>query len=589
MTQPKEYYIKRIVLFKADLQKQKKTALIISSLRLILFLLLVFFLYRFHQSTGQILLTFFIWIPLFLYLISKSVDISRKIKKTKVLIDINESEIQVLNGYYEHLPKGDEFIDPQHDYSYDIDLFGDNSFFQYLNRSIKQMPQKLLADFLTANQITGIKDKQEAVKDLSQRPGWRQNFMAESQLVTDTLTPEKISLITGQLKYFTKPLFFYAAILFSIISLGIIAGFYLKTIPTKILIYWSLAGLSLVGFFAKKIHRLYQSLDLIMPSLTAYSKLLKLIEKEDFKSGYLKRQKTFFKTGDNVITKELDTLIKIYGQKEMTNNMIIKFLGNALFLSDLIFAYKLEKWLKIHQNRLAEWLSTVDFFEAQISLGNFDFNHPGYTYPELIDDQRQIDAHELGHPLITAQKRINNDFAINRHEFFIITGANMAGKSTFLRTVSMSIVMANTGLPVCANSFLYRPIKLMTSMRTSDSLQSESSYFFSELKRLQYIVEHIETDDYFIVLDEILKGTNSTDKAIGSKKFIERLTHSKATGIIATHDLSLCVLADTYPQIKNYFFDAEIVDDELYFDYTLKNGICQNMNASFLLKKMNII
>jgi DNA mismatch repair ATPase MutS len=149
--------------------------------------------------------------------------------------------------------------------------------------------------------------------------------------------------------------------------------------------------------------------------------------------------------------------------------------------------------------------------------------------------------------------------------------------------------MANTGLPVCANKMRYSPIKLITSMRTSDSLAEESSYFYAEIMRLRYIVEQMKDQEYFIILDEILKGTNSKDKALGSRKFIERLVRSGSTGIIATHDLSLCDIEKLYPQIQNKFFDAKIIKEELFFDYKLKDGICTNMNASFLLKKMEII
>jgi DNA mismatch repair ATPase MutS len=187
------------------------------------------------------------------------------------------------------------------------------------------------------------------------------------------------------------------------------------------------------------------------------------------------------------------------------------------------------------------------------------------------------------------KKRIANNFSIEKEQFFIITGANMAGKSTFLRTVSLQILMGNTGLPVCATSCHYTPIKLITSMRTTDSLTDDESYFFSELKRLKFVVDEIKTDKYFIILDEILKGTNSTDKAIGSRKFIEKLVRSNSTGIIATHDLSLCEVTEELPQVKNYYFDAEIINDELNFDYRFKEGVCQNMNASFLLKKMEIV
>ena len=179
---------------------------------------------------------------------------------------------------------------------------------------------------------------------------------------------------------------------------------------------------------------------------------------------------------------------------------------------------------------------------------------------------------------------------LKEEQFFIVTGANMAGKSTFLRTVALHIVMANVGLPICARQSKYKPIKLITSMRTTDSLTDDSSYFFSELTRLKFVVDTIENDkNYFVILDEILKGTNSTDKAIGSRKFVEKLVKQHATGIIATHDLSLTEIETELEAVKNYYFDAEIINDELFFDYKLKLGVCQNMNASFLLKKMEII
>jgi DNA mismatch repair ATPase MutS len=209
--------------------------------------------------------------------------------------------------------------------------------------------------------------------------------------------------------------------------------------------------------------------------------------------------------------------------------------------------------------------------------------------PAISEKSTIIKATQLGHPLLNSKKRIDNDFMIGKEEFFIVTGANMAGKSTFLRTVSLTMVMANIGLPVCAETIEYNPIKLITSMRTSDSLADDESYFYSELKRLKFIVDKIETEDYFIILDEILKGTNSKDKAIGSKKFVEKLSNSKSTGIIATHDVSLCELEEEFKDVENYFFDAQINDNELHFDYMLKKGICKNMNASFLLKKMEII
>jgi DNA mismatch repair ATPase MutS len=271
------------------------------------------------------------------------------------------------------------------------------------------------------------------------------------------------------------------------------------------------------------------------------------------------------------------------------NNMIGAIFGNGYFLTDLKNSYRIEQWIKQHANKVADWFDVVTFFDAYNSLGNYTFNHPDFVFPKIKNNDIVIKAEQLGHPLIQNKKRVDSDVTIANEQFFIVTGANMAGKSTFLRTVSLHIVMANVGLPVCAKSSEYSPVKLITSMRTSDSLADENSYFFSELTRLKYIVDAIQKEPYFIVLDEILKGTNSTDKAIGSRKFVEKLVASNATGIIATHDLSLCEIEQALEDVKNYYFDAEIVNDELYFDYKLKQGVCQNMNASFLLKKMDIV
>ena len=302
----------------------------------------------------------------------------------------------------------------------------------------------------------------------------------------------------------------------------------------------------------------------------------------------MKQQENILSKGEKN-SKVLKKFASLLSNLDRNNNLLYLIFANGFFLRSLIDCLAIEKWISNHGSDVETWFDTIAFFDAYSSLGNFAFNHPFFTYPEITDGNVVLKAKNAGHPLLDPAKSILNDITIEGGQFFIITGANMAGKSTFLRTVSLQIMMANVGLPVCAESVMYSPIKLITSMRTTDSLTDDESYFFSELKRLRYIVDEIQTDRYFIVLDEILKGTNSTDKALGSRKFVERLVKSKSTGIIATHDLSLCEVANEYSAVKNHYFDAEIIDDELHFDYTFKDGICQNMNASFLLKKMGII
>ena len=274
---------------------------------------------------------------------------------------------------------------------------------------------------------------------------------------------------------------------------------------------------------------------------------------------------------------------------DQRNNFLFGFIVNGFFLWDLRYAFTIEKWIEKYHASVEKWFYAVEKIDAYNSLGNFSFNHTTYSFPKILQENKGIIAQDLGHPLLDPSKRIDNNFEIASEEFFIITGANMAGKSTFLRTVALQIVMSNIGLPVCSKNCSYSPIKLITSMRTNDSLGDDESYFFSELKRLKFIVDKIQDENYFIMLDEILKGTNSTDKAIGSRKFVQRLVASHSTGIIATHDLSLCEISEELPEVKNFYFDAEIVNDELHFDYHLKDGICKNMNASFLLRKMDIV
>jgi ABC-type multidrug transport system fused ATPase/permease subunit len=589
MKNPEEYYQKQLVFYREKLSKLKSKSLYVSILRFVVFLLFLLFVYRNYTSMNALLLIAAIGIPIFLYLVSKSENIKQDIAKTKEFININEIELRVLAQKFDFLPSGKEFVNPEHHFSYDIDLFGQSSFFQYLNRSLKQSSKSALANLLTSNNIEKIALKQEAVKELASKADWRQDFMVSSRLDGSNYNPQQVYDWMQGYTSFTKKTVYYGSMAFSIASILVIIAFFMDIITPKLFTVWVIFGLGLVGKYAKKIHKLSAELDLIKPSFQSYKQLVTLIENESFLSEILQQKKQTVVTEGKNIVENIGDFLQLYQQKEFSNNLIIKFIGNAFFLYDLWMAYRLEQWIDKHRNEVLNWFEVADFFEAYVNLGNFSFNHQNYVYPNIVSSGTAIDARQFAHPLIDKSKRIDNDFSINQHEFYIITGANMAGKSTFLRTVSLGIVMANTGLPVCANHFDYHPIKLITSMRTKDSLSKDESYFFSELKRLQFMVGEMQNEEYFIVLDEILKGTNSKDKAIGSQKFVEKLLQSKSTGIIATHDLSLCDLADDYKQIKNYFFDAEIINDELYFDYRLKTGICQNMNASFLLKKMGIV
>ena len=593
MQKPIEFYKSEKQNFEQELSSLKKKLATSSTLRLFVFLSIVAGIYFFFGNGKLILAVLLIGIPLFLYLVSKHSDLQEKRDLVKKLIQINKTEIAALNGNYFSLDEGKDFLDPSHFYSYDIDLFGRGSFFQYCNRTVTKDGKKELANILTKNEVINITSKQDGIKELSKKPKWRQYFSALASLVK-VQYPSKdiINWIHNYKPVFPK----YASFLpnlFSIISLIIIILVSFDLVAGQLLVVWFFIGLGVSGVFFKRINILYTDSSKAKDTFKQYHKLLNEIENCDFSSDILIQNQRSIQTESQKASVIFAKFSKILDALDQRNNLVIAILGNAFLLRDLQQVNKIEKWIELYTDKVEIWFEVISFFDAENSLANVTFNHPEFSFPKINSDNKIITAKNLGHPLLKVSQRIDNNFTIDNQQFFIITGANMAGKSTFLRTVSLSIVMANIGLPVCAESFEYTPIKLITSMRTSDSLADDESYFFSELKRLKFIVDKINPalsgEKYFIILDEILKGTNSTDKAIGSKKFVQKLVTSKSTGIIATHDLSLCEIENDLTQIMNYYFDAEIIDNELFFDYKLKNGICKNMNASFLLKKMEIV
>lgn len=589
MNDPHNFYKSQISKYETELRKASRKLAFSSLLRLLVFLAMVFLVYFFFGNYSAIIATLVIGIIIFVFLVSRHSDLKYERDKFRELIKINETEIEVLEGKYHQLPTGAEFEDPLHPFSQDIDLFGTGSFFQYLNRTSLVEGRQKLAALLLANNIDGISRNQEAIRELSKKADWRQNFSALATLVkTETRTGTILGWLENY-RAFVPRIMKWLPFVFSLISGVVITAFFLDVIGGIELALWFFIGLLITGMFLKRINLLSGSVSKVQDTFHQYYQLLALIEGTEFTSELLKSKKELVYSEKQKASLTLKKFSKAIDSLDQRNNMIFGVLGNGFLLWDLRQGYKLEKWIKEHGQDVGKWFGVIEFLDAYNSLGNFGFNHPNYVYPELNHDSHTIEAVELAHPLLDPKKRVANDFSIKKEQFFIITGANMAGKSTFLRTVSLQILMSNVGLPVCATSCAYSPIKLITSMRTTDSLTDDESYFFSELKRLKYVVDRIKTDKYFIILDEILKGTNSTDKAIGSRKFIEKLVRSQSTGIIATHDLSLCQVTEEHPEVKNYYFDAEIIDDELNFDYRFKKGICQNMNASFLLKKMEIV
>jgi hypothetical protein len=594
MQQQESFYKVQLKLNVAESKRIFKQMSLLSVLRLSVFVCTGFGIYlsynKWQIATGIGVLG----IAVFLFLLSRYTDLKSRRALHKRLVIINEDELKIATGDFHNRPDGSEFQNPKHFYSLDIDLLGIGSFFQFINRTTIKEGTEKLTEHLLANDISNIKMRQEAIQELGALPLWRQNYSGVAQGVKVENSASSIIKWLKEYQPFLSSVHYWLIITYSLVSVGILILGLTEVVSMAFTAYrlllWLILGLGITAIYLKRINNVAQNTEKAKDTFRQYALLLEQIENQEFKSQLLKDQQKKIKSEGLKASQIFSKFSKALDALDNRNNLISAIFGNGLLLSDIRQTYHVEQWITKYGKKVEDWFEVVTFFDAYNSLGNYAFNHREFTYPKITNKSTTISAESLGHPLLNSEKRVDSDLVIEEEQFFIVTGANMAGKSTFLRTVALHIVMANVGLPVCAKQSKYKPIKLITSMRTTDSLTDDSSYFFSELTRLKFIVDTVDKDtNYFIILDEILKGTNSTDKAIGSRKFVEKLVKLNATGIIATHDLSLTEIEKELEAVKNYYFDAEIINDELYFDYKLKQGVCQNMNASFLLKKMEIV
>ncbi|MBW8241953.1 DNA mismatch repair protein MutS [Muricauda oceani] len=571
-----------------ELQQVKKKLGLLATLRLSVFVALALGIY-FLWGTTAIFVLLPLGIVLFLFLVTRFSNVKRHKEYLQRLIVINGTELDILSRKFHHLPDGKEFLKPDHPYAQDLDVFGRGSFYQYTNRTTLVQGSEVFANLLLDGYPKDIAKKQAAIQELAQLPEWRQHFSALAGETEPKISPDVVSYWMKNHKSFIPKWGGMVPVIFASLSLILIAMAFWGWVPESLILFWYFLGVGAVGRYAKKILAFTAKVSEAQDTIQQHQRLISELEEHTFNSELLQElQKKLVVEGERT-SKILKRFSQSMTMLEQQFNLVISMFAQGLGLYSVYYAFQIESWIGKHGQDVEGWFAAIAQFDAYITLGTYAFNHPEHTYPNLVGGNIVMQGKDIGHPLVDSRKNILNDFEIEKGRFCIVTGANMAGKSTFLRAVGLQIVMANMGLPIMGKEVLYNPVRLLTSMRSSDSLADETSYFYAELKRLKYIVEELEKDDCFVILDEILKGTNSVDKAEGSKKFVERLVRNGSTGMVATHDLSLCTLADELPEVENRYFDAQILDGELYFDYKFKEGVCQNMNASFLLRKMDII
>lgn len=531
---------------------------------------------------------------LFLFILSKDLNNNLTIENSVRLRKINETEIEILNHHFTHLPDGSNYKPETHEYANDLDIFGRASLYQYINRTNSEQGNKMFADWLLHQALPGmILQRQETVKELTPETGWRQQLQS-CGIAT------KITIATQQRieKWLEQPVSFSGKLLWNILKylLPAISFSFLTLHLINILdasIFYPLILLMLAVSFAisKLIISDYLQLNRIAPELESLSESISLIEKKEFKTDLIKKLQAKYKTGLVTSSESIKKLKKVLDLLDIRLNPLVFIPLNTFLFWDLQQIFTLEKWKIANKHNIRDWFGTLAEIECLSSIANLAFNHPENSFPRISNKEGVFIADSMGHPLIAKEKMVCNSFSTEGvNQMNLITGSNMAGKSTFLRSIGINIVLAMMGSTVFARSLALSPMKVLSSMRVNDNLEESTSTFYAELKKLKEVINSVYNNEkVFLLLDEILRGTNSADRHAGSKALIKQLIHHKAVGLIATHDLELAKLADEFPdKIHNYHFDVQVANDELYFDYKLKRGICQSMNASLLMKKIGI-
>ncbi len=568
----------------------------------------VFGLLRFGTLALAITVFYFLWslgliwvflaavllIFIFVQLVYKDLGNKNAIRHLEHLIAINEDELKAVKGAYFQFANGSGYLPKEHPYAADIDVFGHASLYQFINRTSSELGAAQLADWLLnpANPEE-IMERQVAINELKVKMNWRQNIQAfgrETAVKRSTfnrlMSWGQEPTIFLQFQHWKWLRFLLPAIVISVVT-GAIAGW----LPMNIMYLCLLLFAVLAYQINKIVSPLHDKLSRIVDEMDSLSLSIAAIENEKFLTPLAIRLQQKYIAENNRASIKTKKLQKILDRLDIRYNIVISAPLNLLLLWNLQQALDLERWKKQHAAEIENWFHALATFEALNSFAVIHFNNPDWCFPTMHNEHFYIEAEELGHPLINKNKRENNFIQMDKKgELMLVTGSNMAGKSTYLRSVGINVVLAMAGSTVCATRFRLSPVQLISSMRIADNLEESTSTFYAELKKLKTVIDLVNKGEkVFILLDEILRGTNSLDRHTGSEALIKQLIKQNAAGIIATHDLALAEIKSDFPEnILNYHFDVQVNGEELFFDYKLKPGVCTSLNASILMKKIGI-
>ncbi|WP_437922430.1 MutS-related protein [Sphingobacterium sp. LRF_L2] len=552
--------------------------------------------YSFQQNS--VLLVFILALVIvlvFAFLISRQSKLEKRRDDKQAFLKVNENEINQKETRKNIYDDGHQFEDGEHPYTADLDIFGSFSLFSLVNRTSTAGGLTLLASwFKRASSKMEIEQRQKAVAEIADDLNWSQGF--QSKLLFNVAQPTDVKSFLGRyfqdssLSFGSKAMGLYVAVAPYLFVFGALISIFVIPLWSWLVVLgiahllWTLALAGKVGLFSNKIDKVGQM-------LAAYAEGLKMVEDQGFQTEGNVQLKNRLQIGDKKLSFAFRELSKLINNLDARNNMLVGAMLNMIFLWDFKYVMKIVRWKNQYEANILIAFDVIAEFEALNSLAVLKRNRSQWVMPSIQENSLTgaITASHIAHPLIEG-KSIENDYTNDSHRIALITGSNMAGKSTFLRTIGINAVLAYAGSVCCASSFSLPILNLISYMRIKDSLKESTSTFKAELDRMKFILETVKRDPQsFFLIDEMLRGTNSVDKYLGSRAIIRQLMEMSGRGMVATHDLQLATLEEEYNgAVQNYHFDIQVVNGEMLFDYKLKDGRCTVFNASMLLKGIGI-
>jgi len=535
---------------------------------------------------------------LFLYFYIRNLDIKndRKITDAVALKLVYEKEVAYQTGDYTKFDAGERYLQPTHPFTFDLDVFGQGSLFQRINRTISSGGSDYLAESLsgkweslpTTELLEHIEQRVEAIGELAKNEPFLSQFKAQgAEKPIDTAAVKEAfgSIHALQIpSYFANPTFrtlLYANLVGFYLSIFLSIG---NFVPAFLPLWWGIFNFFLATFCTHKYIKLVnEAISKLKDQVRGYVNMASLIEKQSFTATHLCELKANL-SGAMASFGQLERILQKIDNR---SNEIGIVLFNCFGQLDITIVRHFLRWQRTYEPITDQWIGASSVFDALVSMATFRLNEDKAEEATVVgDNEVSYKARSIYHPFL-GEKAVRNNFDIQNHEYYIITGANMAGKSTFLRTLGVNYILAMNGLPVFAEEMRVSVFRLFTNMRTTDDLTHGISYFNAELLRLKQLIASLDPNvPSLIILDEILKGTNSLDKLNGSRLFLEYISERNVTGVIATHDLELSKLEDENPQrFHNYSFEIELGTDVTY-TYKIGRGVARNQNATFLLKQI---